>query len=205
VAIDRVSVARSRSADTLGGMSKERAAFAVSRRSLFAGAAAITVSGLLPRIARADAGSAPALAGSYRFAGGDAERRALQQAIDKAVDRVSVFVREVARDRLENANPVPSELTLGVDDSTLTLAYGAESFTAPLDGRTVRIKARGGEEMQLRLEPSKTFVDQVFSSEDGSRTNRLRPSGDKLVVEVVVRAPKLEKALVYRLTYARRR
>ncbi len=205
MANDGAFVACSRSAGTLGGMSKERAALVISRRTLFAGAAAFSVAGLLPRIARADAGTAPALAGSYRFAGGDGERRALERAIDKAVDGVSVFVREVARDRLENANPVPSQLTVGVDDSTLTLAYGEESFTAPLDGRTVRIKAHGGEELQLRLEPSKTFVDQVFSSEDGSRTNRLRPSGDKLLVEVVVRAPKLEKALVYRLTYARRR
>lgn len=175
----------------------------LSRRALLAGSTALGFSTiLLPRTARASV-AVEEILGGYKHAGGDKERRALQAAIDDVVAGLGVVSREVARARLERANPIPSSLVLAADKQSLMLAYDAELYSAPLSGKTVKVRSSAGEEMELHVDMTKTSVDQVFSAEDASRTNRLHMVDGKLAIDVVVSAPQLPKALSYRLTYTR--
>ncbi len=174
------------------------------RRFLVGAAAAATVLFAGGLASAADATEDVAkLCGTYRFAGGDAERTALRDAIEDVVQGVSAIARPIARARLQEANPVPDGLTLRSDAKLFTLAYAAETFAAPLDGSPVKVETSAGDDLELRIRFEKGTMRQVFSGEGKSRTNLLRREGDRLAIYVRVRADMLPKELVYRLTFER--
>ena len=183
-------------------MAEEGAGRPVSRRGFVLGAVACTFATLLCR----DASAEPAigrLLGTFRFVGGTAERRALNRAIDRAVADVSFLFRGTARDRLRYANPIPDKLVLAADEELFSLAYNRERFTAPLDGKRVKVKSKAGQAMSLRLVRGVSTIDQIFSSESGTRTNRLSPTAQGVIIDVTVRAHQLSRPVSYRLTYHR--
>jgi hypothetical protein len=174
----------------------------ISRRIVLIGAGAAAGAALFSREAHA-ALSVDALLGAYKHAGGDKERQALSAAIEDVVGRMSSLVREVARERLKAANPIPQSLTLAADKKSFMIAYGEELFAAPLDGTAVNVRASTGEQMALKIQLTESSLNQLFSCEDKARENRLQLAGNKLVIDVKVRAVQLPKPLSYRLTYAR--
>lgn len=173
-----------------------------SRRIILVGAGAAAGAALFPRDARA-ALKVDALLGGYKHAGGEKERQALAAAIEDVVGRMSSLVREVARDRLKAANPIPSSLTLAADKKSFMLAYDEELFAAPLDGTAVNVRASTGEQMSLKIQLTESSLNQLFSAEDKARENKLQLASGKLLIDVKVRATQLPKALSYQLTYAR--
>jgi hypothetical protein len=144
------------------------------------------------------------LTGTFVHAGGDAERRAVHDAIEEVVREMSPLVRSVARARLEEANPVPETLALRSDGKVFTMAYSEETYSGWLDGTPAKVSTRDGDSMQLRLRLENRTLRQVFTADDKSRTNLLRIEGGKLAVYVQVHASSLPHHLVYRLTYERR-
>ncbi len=183
-------------------MSEQQQPFVLTRRSIILAGAAFGAVALAPRIARADA-AVDELLGAWTFSGGKAERDALEKAIDDAVGSISVLVRKLAREKLQQANPVPEKLTFAADKLSLMLAYDGELFAAPLDGKAVQVKTSAGEALALRIEREGGNVDQVFAGEGKSRKNRLLAKGEKLTIDVTVRAEELPKPMRYRLTYKR--
>lgn len=174
------------------------------RRSFLVGAA-VTAATLVAPAAFAS-GVDPALArllGQFRHAGGDAERRALRDAIEDVVRDMSSIARPVARARLIEANPVPETLSLRSDGRVVTLAYAAESYTAALDGTPARVVTTAGDAMTLKVRLDGKTLRQTFSADDKARINLLRLEGDRLAVYVQVQAALLSRELVYRLTYDR--
>ena len=55
--------------------------------------------------------------GSYAFAGGERERAALDAAIDEVVAEMNFLVRDVARSKLRESNPIPDNVTIELDGS----------------------------------------------------------------------------------------
>lgn len=182
---------------------RTRSSLGFGRRQLLLGASAATTVLLAGRlVGAADAAvDLSKLCGTYRFAGGEAERRALSDAIEDVVQGLSAIARPIARARLQEANPVPEGLSLRSDAKRFTLAYAAETFTAPLDGTPAKVATSAGDDLELRVHFEKGTLRQVFSGEGKSRTNLLRREGDRLAIYVRVRAEMLPKELVYRLTF----
>jgi hypothetical protein len=174
----------------------------ISRRGFVLGAVACTFATFVCREADAEPAIAPLL-GTFRFVGGVAEKRALNRAIERAVADVSFLFRGTARDRLRYANPIPEKLVLAADDERFSLAYKRERFTAPLDGKKVKVKSSTGQAMWLRLVRGAASIDQIFATDSGTRTNRLTPIDSGIVVDVTVRAHQLSRPVSYRLTYHR--
>jgi hypothetical protein len=141
--------------------------------------------------------------GSYRHAGGDKEREDRDKAIDDVVAGMNVFARGIARDRLKASNPIAAKLEMSADAKALTIAMDTRSYTAPLDGSWVKVKAITGDEMDMRFKIADSILDQIFSGDERGRVNAFRPSSGKLVMNVRVHASKLPKDLVYKLTYER--
>jgi len=176
----------------------------LGRRSFLVGTALSAAALAAPAAFAADVDPALArLIGTFRHAGGESERRALHDAIEDVVRDMSSIARPVARARLTEANPIPDTLALRSDGRTVTLAYAAESYAAPLDGTPARVVTSAGDAMTLKVRLEKATLRQTFSADDKSRTNLLRLEGDKLAVYVQVQAALLSRELVYRLTYAR--
>lgn len=174
----------------------------IARRSFVLGAVACAFATLVCREASAEPAISPLL-GTFRFVGGLKEKRALNGAIERAVADVSFLFRGTARDRLRYANPIPDTLILAADQELFSLAYKRERFTAPLDGKKVKVKSSTGQVMSLRLLRGAASIDQIFSTDSGTRRNRLTPITDGVVVDVTVRANQLSRPVSYRLTYRR--
>jgi hypothetical protein len=76
-----------------------------------------------------------ALAGSYRYAGGDAEVKALFATVEDVVKKMNVVVRGIARKRLRKPNMPSAELTVSIDSAAITVARtGLTSVVAPRNG-----------------------------------------------------------------------
>lgn len=184
-------------------MIHQRTQSVLSRRSLLclAGAGAAFVA--LPGAALADDDALKSLLGTYRHAGGDAEREARDRAIEGVVSEMSIFSRGIARDKLKEGNPIAAKLALSATDASLTVALDKRSFTAPRDGKSVKVTTVTGDEMNMRFKLGKDLIEQVFFLDDRGKVNRFRPDGAKLVLNVRVHAKRLPKDLVYKLTYER--
>src|SRR5690606_25309797 len=75
--------------------------------------------------------------GSYRYAGGQAQRDDVTAAIEATVQQLSKAIHGIARKRLTAANPVDSTLEISVsgDKVTTTFASGFD-VTCVIDGPT---------------------------------------------------------------------
>ena len=166
-----------------------------------AGAATATL--VAPSIAFADGEHHRAFLGAFHWVGGDAERDARDKAIESVVAEMSFLARGIARDQLKETNPIASKLSFGATEKALTAAMDSRSYTAPLDGSHVKVKGITGDEMKMCFKIRQGAIDQQFSSDDKGRDNGFRYADNKVVMHVRVRAEKLPKDLVYKLTYER--
>jgi hypothetical protein len=180
----RVAIARRRFLRTLGACA----------------AAAI----LLPKEVFASAAdTVKAFLGSFNHAGGDKERAARDKAIEDVVDDMSIFARGIARDKLKEANPIASTLKFAESGGSLTVTLGKRTYTAPLDGRSVKVKAINGDDMDMKYKVGENRIEQIFSGDEKGRINTFKLDGDTVTMHVRIHAEALPKDLVYKLTYAR--
>jgi hypothetical protein len=150
------------------------------------------------------AASTDRFAGRYRFTGGEAQRDALLVAIDDVVADMNVLARGIARDRLREANPVPSELSIARDEHTCTIGLDDRKYTAPLDGSSTEVVGITGDTLQYSVTISGDRIDQTFVGPKGTRKNTLRLGADgALEMRVEIGSESLPKALRYRLSFQR--
>jgi hypothetical protein len=142
--------------------------------------------------------------GAFRFAGGDKEVQARDEAIEDVVSGMSFLVRGIARSRLTAANPIATNATIATSGASLTIAMDSRSFTGPLDGSKTKVKSSSGDDMDMHFEITKQSLTQVFAGDEKGRINTFTLDGSKgLDMLVHVYAKQLPKDLVYRVTYER--
>jgi len=146
-------------------------------------------------------------AGTYVYAGGDAERRAVSAAVEHALSGLSFLAKPVARSSLKQRAEVRDAYTLafdGLGNATLS-SPGFPAETGPLDGRPVVQENRYGDKSQVTLR----FVDGVLvqkghSDDGGAQTDfRLADDGATLLVRRVMQSPQLSAPVDFTLTYRR--
>lgn len=143
------------------------------------------------------------LSGQWRFAGGSQQRSSVEQAIEEVVDDMNVFVRGIARSRLEDANRVPPEIAITPDGENLTVQIGEEVYTGPISGETVRVRNPEGGISRMRYKFRDGSLYQIFRADDGDRINVFTPrdDGDGVSMWVTMRSDRLPKDVKYRLSY----
>lgn len=142
--------------------------------------------------------------GRYHYAGGQEQRDALLAAIDEVVADMSVLTRGIARDRLRESNPVPSEISITRDAGSVTIALDDRKYTAPLDGSPTEVVGITGDTLQYRVTIATDRLEQSFVGPKGTRTNTHRVGDDgRLELRVVVDSDSLPKPLRYRLSFQR--
>ncbi len=145
------------------------------------------------------------LVGTYAHVGGQAERDAVLAAIEDVVSDMNVIARGIARDRLQESNPVPKKLSIVRDGGTLSVAFDGRKYAAPLDGSSVKVVGVTGDTLDYRVTVDGERLRQHFVGEKGGRTNTMKRRGDKrLKVKVKVSSGSLPKPLEYSLTLERR-
>lgn len=144
-------------------------------------------------------------AGTFDFAGGDAEREAVLAAIDDVVAEMNPLARAIARERLREANRVPESIAISRDEDDFTIALDDRRYEAPLDGSPVEVVGVTGDKLTYRLSVKHERVRQSFVGDKGGRENTLALRGEHgLALAVRVTSDSLPKPLAYRLTYRRK-
>jgi hypothetical protein len=145
--------------------------------------------------------------GSYLYAGGDAEKRALSAAVERAISGLSFLAKPTARQALRQRAEIRDSYTLsfdGVGDAQISTPGFPAEF-GPLDGKPVTLETKSGDKTQLSL----SFLDGVLvatghSEDGGGRTEfRLVDDGATLLVHRVMESPQLTAPVDFTLTYRR--
>ncbi len=143
--------------------------------------------------------------GVWVHAGDREEEEERRKAIETTVNRLSVFVRGTARQRLtERTTPAP-ELELGVEGERLQLSSGEERVSLRLGARPVTIERdRRRGDMSARFDGQRLIV--VSEREDGKRetTYTLSPDRQRLTLSVRLSGERLPGPLGFQATYRRK-
>jgi hypothetical protein len=159
----------------------------------------------LVQAADAEAADSIELSSGYRFSGGMRERKAIDRAIEDVVADMSFVTRPIARRRLKAAARVAERVRIDVDDDAITTELDGEVYTAPADGKPIRVADSDGDKVELRMRATKSALEQRFSSDDGGKDNTFRlVGGTKMRLVVRIHSGKLPKDLEYELSYRRK-
>ena len=145
-------------------------------------------------------------AGTYAYAGNDAERAAVQAAVDKATDGMGIAT-VFARSALMKRSEIRPTYTIGFDGkgnvSVESPGYPAES--SPTTGTEVKQTNKYGDQS----ENSQHFVGGALLQEgrsgdgSGSTLFKLQPDGKTLIVTRIMKSPQLPGPVEFSLTYVR--
>jgi hypothetical protein len=152
--------------------------------------------------------AAPAVAGQYRYSGGEPQRQQLLAAIEEVVADMVFLARPIARKRLRDSNLPSEELQLVVTGDKITiLRPGRPTVSAPRNGSMVVWKSPDGDEFKVRhtLRGDREVVQEFVG--DGNRSTNvftLADDGARLTVHTTITADRLPRALSFRMTYQRK-
>jgi hypothetical protein len=151
----------------------------------------------------ATATAAPSPLGTWRFVGGERERKAQAAAIEEIVAELNMLIRGVARGRLTETNPIAPQIELAADgDKTRFWRLAFETRATP-DGRKWPGKGREGKDITVQQWVQGATFRELITAADGSRETVMTVRGDTLKLVATVRSPQLPRALRYELSYQR--
>ncbi len=168
----------------------------------------VLVASAATEAASAEAPSANAVLGTYRFAGGDAEVRKVERAIDEGVEEMSFLIRGMASRRLKEPNLPSEELRIFIEGANITVArLGHPDISAPADGRAVTWRnPNNGNELKVSHQVSDAGVlTQRLVGERGTSVNRFEvDDSGRLTMKTTIEADKLPSPIRFSTTYVRR-
>jgi hypothetical protein len=145
--------------------------------------------------------------GTYLYAGGDAERRAVALAVEKAVATMGFLVKSLARDSLSQRAEVRASYAFAFDGfgNLEVKSPGFPAELGPLDGTPFALETRDGDRVQLSQRFVEDFLVLEATAEEGrGRTEfRLSKDGATLHVHRVLAGPLLSAPVDFILTYQR--
>jgi len=142
--------------------------------------------------------------GQYAFAGGQAQRTALRDAIEELVAQLNAMIRGVARQKLTETNPVFEKVSIERKAGELVLSYGSHTNACKLDGSASDVEGIDGSSLKCRLSMhGDTLVHRV----DGSRGGRVNKftigENGRLTMKSRIHSKMMPADLRYTLTFAR--
>ena len=157
-----------------------------------------------PAPAAAPAVEAPKIEGKYRFVGGDAEKKALEDAIEKVVQEMNFIKRPIARGRLKDRNGIASSWQFTVAGGQIkAVAEGVMTWTTPESGAQADVKTSTGDDAKLSMKIVDNKLFQTFTTKEGKREAvfTLGADGATLKMDVTLTSSQLPMPLKYTLTY----
>jgi hypothetical protein len=142
--------------------------------------------------------------GKYRFAGGQAQRTALREAIEELVEAINVLVRGKARSKLQETNPVFDSVAIERGADALVLTFGTLKNACKLDGSATKVEGIDGSQLTCRISMKNGALVQRLSGSRGGRDNTITvDENGKLRIKTRIHSRLMPKDLRYSLTYAR--
>ncbi|MFY0535164.1 hypothetical protein [Nannocystis pusilla] len=146
-------------------------------------------------------------AGTFRYAGGEAQRQQLTDAIETTVAQLNALIRGIGRKRLTAANPIREQISFVVEGTKVTATFAAgRTISGTLGGPAVAWTADDGSPLTVAFSIVKGRLVMEFKADDGGRRSvfTLDDSGDKLTMSVTITSSRLDNPLKYALSYRRK-
>ncbi|WP_434423452.1 hypothetical protein [Nannocystis pusilla] len=146
-------------------------------------------------------------AGTFRYAGGEAQRQQLTDAIEATVAQLNALIRGIGRKRLTAANPIREQISFVVEGTKVTATFAAgRTISGTLGGPAVAWTADDGSPLTVAFSIVKGRLVMEFKADDGGRRSvfTLDESGDKLTMSVTITSSRLDNPLKYALSYRRK-
>ena len=142
--------------------------------------------------------------GQYAFAGGEAQRTALRDAIEELVAQLSAVIRGVARDKLTATNPVFERVSIERKGGQLVLNYGSHTNTCNLDGSASDVEGIDGSSLECRLSmQGDALVHRVGGSRGGRVNTFTIGKSGRLTMKTRIHSKMMPADLRYTLTFER--
>jgi hypothetical protein len=145
------------------------------------------------------------LSGTWVHAGGDADRKALDAALDFSVEGYFFMARGSARGQVAARNEIRRSLTVSLEAERVAVQFAdSPRVEAPLDGSSTPATING-ESMRVVCALRGSALVQRFEASEGLRRNEFIAGADgrTLLLRVTVESPKLTHPLRYELHYRR--
>ncbi len=155
-----------------------------------------------PRATLAPDSPAKPFVGTYKVLERDAQHAEIQSAIEGVVGKMNGLIRGFARDKLTEANAVPSTVEVKAGDDVVAISIDGNTSSAPADGRAVKQTVSSGDTMDVSMRVGE-HLEESFHGEDRGRVNTFELRGDTLVMHVRVYAEQLPEDLVYDVEFER--
>jgi hypothetical protein len=146
--------------------------------------------------------------GTYRYSGGNAQREALDAAIEDAVLQLNVAIRGIGRKRLLKTNPIDDTLQIVVTGDKVQTIFSVSGFDAEvtLGAAAVGYTGKSGSHYKVRVVQQGSKLVQVIAGEDGTKTTVFVLSSDrsKLTVNHKITSDRLTTPMTYKLSFTRK-
>ncbi len=151
-----------------------------------------------------DAFARDPLWGAYQNTSVGESAVAINHAVDKATDDLSVFVRGIARKRLKEVNPPYEHILLSERDGEITTDFEGRRYVADASGQVRRNVDPDGSKVEVAYRLEGRTLHGRYKAKDGEKAIDfvLGPDGRTLDVRVQVTSPRLPEPVSYDLTYS---
>lgn len=169
--------------------------------------ALVALAALWPSASSTQAVALESFGGDFVHTGARRELRSMDAAIDRVVNQMNIFVREIARGEVHRRINPERRIELDViDASTLTIAMdGWGPVRVAIGAAARRVRGSAGEDIDLTVRFHEGRLVQRAATPRGSRTNvfTLSPDLEQLSMLVRIASDQLPAEIRYRLTYRR--
>lgn len=173
----------------------------------FALALPLVAAAVLAGPVASQAPTATSFVGTYAFAGGQRDRNALSEEIDRVVDQMNVFMRTFARSSIHAEVFEERRIVIAADERSVTLTFdGWGPQRIPLGGRVAEGAGPDGSHTRFTARLQNDRLTTRFRTDRGYRDSwfSLAADGRHMYLQVRIVAPQLPDSIRYSLTYRRR-
>lgn len=157
-----------------------------------------------PRLGGSERPDEAILSGRFELEGSrESAEQQVNEAISRAVEKMSFLTRGFAADRLREKNPIRDSLETEVRGDRIAIRYGDARYETR-EGEWETVTATG-EEVELLQTLSDNTIYQTFRAPDGEKVTvyRFSPDGQRVTLDITVTSPQLPEPLRYSLRYRR--
>jgi hypothetical protein len=143
--------------------------------------------------------------GEYRDISTRQSKQKIGEAIEQATSPLGLFVRGVAKKRLEEVNPAYSTFRISQRGELLTAIFAGRTYAAPIGGGPRRNVAPDGCPVDVSYSVEGNTLHARYAGADGEKRFDLTavPGRQNTGVQVTVTSKRLPRPVAYKLAYVK--